>query len=244
MRTKMRFLNALLCGAAAAALAQAGSGQSISPVIAEYRESASGSFVVTNDTGMAMAVVLEPKSFSIDEAGKGTFRDLDDGIHLEMSTNSLRLDARESATVFYKVSVEKAPEWLSIYAVFSPLHVGKGLNVKIMLPHTVYVYQKDELERSAIRVDDVAYNAAHHRVECLVTNQSERAGRAAAVGVEGEHASADGAGFPLLPHQPRRLSIEWTSEHPPRSIEIDFARFTVKAPVNATVETAAGRGIP
>ena len=238
---RLRIIGLYLCGTAAWAGAVA---QSISPVIAEYKEKASGSFTVTNDTGVAMAVILEPKSFSIDEAGKGSFRQLDSKIHLEMSQNSLRLEPRETATVFYKVTVDVAPQWLTVYAVFSPLHMGPGLNVKIMLPHTVYVYQKDDLQREAIKVEAVSYDAAKHRVECVVTNESGRAGRATGALVEGEHTSADGPGFPLLPHQPRKLSIEWTSDKLPKTVEIDFARFTVKRPVDVVTEAAAGQESP
>ena len=240
----MRLLKALCLGWLGVTAAMLAVAQSISPVIAEYKEKASGSFALTNDTGVAMAVVLEPKSFSIDEAGKGSFRQLDPKIHLEMSQNSVRLEPRETATVFYKVSVEVAPQWLSIYAVFSPLRMGPGLNVKIMLPHTVYVYQKEELQREAIKVEAVSYDAGKHRVECLVTNESERAGRATGALVEGEHASADGPGFPLLPHQPRRLSIEWTSDKLPKTMEIDFARFSVKRAVDVMTEAAAGQESP
>ena len=243
MICKKMMLAAVLCSGAIGGISRVHA-QSVSPVIAEYRERASGSFQVTNGTGVPMSVVFEAKSFSIDEDGKGEFRELDLGTHLELSASSVRLEARDSATIFYKVTAEKAPAWLSIYSVFSPVKMGQGLNVRVMLPHTVYLYQKDDLERSAIKLEAVNYNPVQHRVEFTVTNTSDRAGRSSGISVEGEHSSATASGFPVLPHETRRVLVEWKEKHLPRTLEVDFAGFTAKAPVNAVVEAAVQQEKP
>ena len=205
--------------------------QSVQPVIAEYHEHAAGSFQVTNTTLAPMAVVLEPRSFSIGSEGDGSFRPLDPAIHLELSVTSLRLEPHQSATVFYKVSAENAPAWLCIYATFTPFHPSPGINVRIMLPHTVYLYQHQPLFREALRVEALTYDVDRHQLLCEIANDSRDAGRAESVEVSGPHGHASAAGFPLLPHSSRRLTVDWAGAQPPDRIEIVFPNFTLKLPI-------------
>lgn len=205
--------------------------QKIEPLIAEYTGHAEGSFQVTNTTLAPAVVVLEPRSFSIAADGSGHFRPLDPSIHLQLSAGSTRLEPGQSARIFYKVSAQSAPAWLCIYATFTSVKRTPGINLRIMLPHTIYIYQKQPLARNAIHVESVRYDAAAHRVLCELSNDSGSAGRADSVEVSGEHSSAAQNGFPMLPHSSRVLSIEWTSPHPPRRLAIDFPKFSLKLPV-------------
>ena len=242
-------LAVLLAAVSSALLPVTVSAQSVQPVIAEYTDHAAGSFQVTNTTLVPMAVVLEPRSFSIEEDGRGVFRELDPAIHLELSASSLRLEPKQTATVFYRASAESAPAWLCIYATFTPFHPSPGINVRIMLPHTVYLYQHHPLFREALRVESLAYDAEHHQVICEIVNDGRDAGRAESVNISGPHSHAVGAGFPLLPHSSRRLTVEWTGAQPPDRVEIAFPNFTLKLPVapsSATLATAlaaAGKGL-
>ena len=240
---KRVFVSAVLLARGASAVAHA---QSVQPVIAEYREHASGSFQVTNTTLVPMAVVLEPRSFSISAQGQGSFRTLDPAIHLELSASSLRLEPRQSATVFYKVEAEKAPAWLCIYAAFTSLHPNPGINVRIMLPHTIYVYQRQPLFREALRISELRYDAEQHQLLLEINNDSRDLGRAESVEVSGPHgAHATAPGFPLLPQDTRRLSIEWTGQQAPERVEIEFPTFTLKLPleVSALNQVAESRSI-
>ena len=206
--------------------------QSVEPVISEYKDHASGSFEVTNTTLTPMAVVLEPKSFSIDEEGKGAFRALDPGILLQLSATSMRLEPHQSATVFYKVAAaDAAPAWLSIYASFSALHPSPGLNVKIMLPHTIYLYQHEALAGEALHLDRMTLDPELHRLSFVLSNRSTRAGRVEAVRVSGHHVSAEASGFPLLPHQTRRFDVPWTNPSVPELLTMDLHETSVKIPL-------------
>jgi len=93
--------------------------QSIQPVIVEYIEKGEGKFELTNNTLTPMAVVLEPKSFNITPDGRGVYRPLDSGIHVELSTMSLRLEPKQTYYIFYKAKAEVLPAWFTVYAVFS-----------------------------------------------------------------------------------------------------------------------------
>lgn len=224
-----RFIMLLLMGMATVLHAQ-----KIEPLIAEYTGRAAGSFEVTNTTPAPAVVVFEPRSFSIAADGTGQFRALDPSIHLELSAGSVRLEPNQSARIFYKVTTENTSAWLCVYATFSPVKKTPGINVRIMLPHTIYLYQKQPLMKDDIRVDSVRYDPATHRVLCELTNDSTLVGRAASVEVSGEHSSATGNGFPMLPHSHRVLAVDWSSPHPPRTLVIDFPRFSLKLPIAAS----------
>lgn len=210
--------------------------QQLTPLIAEYRGSASGSFEVTNTSATPSVVLLEGKSFSIALDGTGQFRALDAAIQLDLSATSLRLEPRQSAHIFYKVITPTVPAWLSIYASFTPAHKTTGVNVRVMLPHTIYVYQRQALTRDAIRVSRVRFDEKAHQVICDLVNVSERAGRASLVEVNGDHAQETQGGFPLLPHEERRLAIDWSSRTEPRNIALHFENFDLKLPVEPSTD--------
>ena len=210
--------------------------QSVQPVISEYTGTADGFFEVTNSGAATQVVLIEPKSFTIAEDGSGVFRPLDASIHVELSATSVRLSPLQTARIFYKVRATAPPAWLCIYAVFTSPKNGDGINVRIMLPHTVYVYQKQAFPHDAIQLSNVRYDAAQHRVFCDLENHSGFAIRAEQVEVTGPHHSDVMGGFPVLPELKRKLAINWTSEQAPQSVRIDFPGFQAKSAVIAARE--------
>ena len=210
--------------------------QSVQPLIAEYTEHAEGWFEVTNNTAAPSVVILEPKSFSIQSDGVGQFRPLDPEIHLQLSMTSVRLEPQQTARVFYKVSAERAPVWLCIYSSFTPAKRSPGLTVRILLPHTIYVYQRQPLPKEAIDGGQAWYDSATHRVQLQLTNNSSMAGRAESIEVNGSHAFTTAGGFPMLPHTERIVSVDWSDKQPPESIEVIFEHFSLKYPVAAQKE--------
>src|ERR1700750_2616572 len=110
--------------------------QTVQPVILEYKGKADGKFALTNDTLAPMVAVLEPKSFRISPDGKGTFRVLDGGIHVELSSMSVKLQPKQTYYVFYKATADRLPAWFTIYTTFSSPQHSNGLDVRLMVPHT------------------------------------------------------------------------------------------------------------
>jgi hypothetical protein len=206
--------------------------QTVQPVIVEYRGNADGKVAVTNSSPVPMVVVVEPKSFSISADGKGTFRPLDDDIHVELSSRSMVLQPGETYYVFYKAKAERLPAWFTLYASFNSMHHGKGLDLRIMLPHTVYLYQKVPLGRTDIVVKDLAYNSATKKLTAEIENTSMGLGRVQMVHASGDlHSSNDAAGFPLLPGASRQIEVDWNFSVPPNDLELRFDHFTLKQPV-------------
>lgn len=206
--------------------------QSLQPLIAEYTDRASGSFEVTNSSAFPSVVMLEPHSFSITPDGTGEFRPLDPAIHLELSATSLRLDAHQTAHVFYKATADHVPAWLCIYASFASLKQHAGLNVRMILPHTIYLYQHQALGKDAMEISNLHFDATAHQITGEVTNNSDLAGRAQSVEVTGPHGSASQGGFPVLPHEKRILTMEWAAKQAPKDIAIQFPHFILKQSFN------------
>jgi hypothetical protein len=205
--------------------------QTVQPVISEYQVKADGKFALTNGTLTPMVVVLEPKSFSITPDGQGLFRPLDKDIHVELSAMSARLEPGQTYYVFYKAHAEQLPAWFTVYSTFSSVQHHSGLDVRIMLPHTVYLYQKHPLNKEEINIPPATYNAAAKTIVCDVENHGTSLVRVEEVRISGPHASESSAGFPLLPLGRRHLELSWDEKQPPDVLQFRFEHFTLKVAI-------------
>ncbi len=100
-----------------------------------------------------------------------------------------------------------------------------------MLPHTVYMYQRQPLPKESLEIEKAWYDGAKHSVLFKLVNGSSMAGRAQSVEVHGHHAFATAGGFPMLPHMERVVSLDWTGDQPPTDVEVLFERFSLKFPI-------------
>jgi hypothetical protein len=207
--------------------------QTVQPVIVEYTGKAEGKLTLTNNTDLPMAVVLEPMSFSIEANGRGVFRPLDAGIHLELSSMSARLTPRQTYYVFYSATATRLPAWFTVYATFSQVRHGDGLEMRIMLPHTVYLYQKQPLDKADVRLKEAVYSLRSHKLTCTFENAGNSLARVQQVKATGKHDQAEASGFPFLPGEMRRVEMDWDKASAPDQILVRFEHFTVKWPVNA-----------
>jgi hypothetical protein len=205
--------------------------QSVQPVIVEYKGKADGKIALTNNTDLPMVVVLEPKSFSITPEGKGLFRDLDSSIHVELSSMSVRLQPRQTYYVFYKATADKLPAWFTLYATFSSPKHSEGLDVRLMLPHTVYLYQKQSIAENKVVVKSLFYDAETRKLTCDIENNSDALTRIQSVRATGSHVSDDLSGFPLLPGSSRHIAMSWKDSSPPTQISFHFEHFDLKRSV-------------
>lgn len=175
--------------------------QSISPPIAEYRGTkVDGMFTIENATENSMAVVLEVKSFSVDDHGQVQYRPLDSGIQVKLGVNSFVLRAHDSRMIFYKATYPTSPVSFSIVPTMTKAGVVEGVRVNYILPHMVYVYQKDKFERSDIKL-------ALSNGVLQVQNLSNKLGRVLNVKATKE----DLGGFPLFPGQTRQVPLTGTN---------------------------------
>lgn len=207
--------------------------QTVSPVIVEYKAKAEGRISLVNNTTVPLAVVLEPKSFSITPDGNGVYRGLDPGIHLKLSSMSFRVDPGQTYYVFYTATADKLPAWFCVYAVFSKMQHAQGLDVRILLPHTVYIYPKKPLSKT----NQVAFKStvefAGGKVAFDLTNGGPDLTRVREVKLISGNKSETSAGFPMLPGGERHVEVKWTEAEAPDTLELDFDHVTMKQPIHA-----------
>ena len=223
-----------ICGLVTVSVTILGSGalaQTVSPLIVEATGKTSGKIELSNNSLVPMAVVMQPKSFDIDEEGVGVYRPLDAGIHLKLSATSFLLQPQESQYVFYKVSADKLPVWFTVYATFESVQKNPGLKVRIMLPHTVYLYQRGAIGKEAIQVRKIVYDGQQRKITCEIKNVSQSLIRVQAAQAWGSKAHVTIGGFPLLPNRLRHIEMEWKQRVLPESLLLHFQHFDVKEPI-------------
>jgi hypothetical protein len=150
----------------AGALTPAGAlAQSISPPIAEYQERARSSFQLTNGTLFPLNVVLEVRGFRVTEQGEVVDAPLDTSkVRVKLSAMSFRIPARGSYTIFYEATADTTPAWFNILSAMTGARTESGLNVRIILPHVVYLNQKQALTRQDVAVRTVEYDSAGRKM--------------------------------------------------------------------------------
>ena len=205
--------------------------QTVSPVIVEYKVKADGRFALTNNTLTPMAVTLEPRSFSITPDGNGVYRTLDPGIHVRLSAMSARIDPGQTYYVFYQAKADKLPAWFTVYTTFSSLQHSGSLDVRILLPHTVYIYPKKQASKNVVQINQAAFAASTNKVICELQNNSADLERVQEVRVTSKTKSATAAGFPMLPGGQRHLEVPWNETEPPTGIQFRLEHSTMNLPL-------------
>jgi hypothetical protein len=208
--------------------------QTVSPVIVEYKGKASGRISLVNNTLTPMAVVLEPKSFSITPDGNGVYRELDADIHVKLSSMSFRIDPGQTYYVFYSATADKLPAWFTVYAIFSKVQHTPGLDVRFLLPHTVYIYPKKPLSKEKeVKFTDAVYSSTSNRVVFDLENSGPDLTRVRDVRITSGNKSTTAAGFPLLPGEKRHVEVSWSEAEPPQTVLLEFEHSTLKQPIGA-----------
>jgi len=166
-------------GVFALALSAGAAGQTVRPVINELGNPAKGRVEYVNDGLTPLNVVLEAKSFTVTEKGEISYRPLDPNIHLKLSATSFRIQPQQTYYVFYEASAPPSPTWFVIYASFTgfAFRTAQGMNVRLQLPHTVYLLPKQRAEKADLRVLRAELNAADNKVLLEVENTGNNFGR-------------------------------------------------------------------
>ncbi len=177
------------------------SAQTITPPIEEFRGlKAESSFRIDNNADTPMSVVLEAKSFTVDESGKVVYSPLPTTMRVSLGSSSVVIAPHDGYTVYYKAASTVTPASFSIIPTMTPMTQTKGVRVNFRIPHMIYLYQKAKLTKS-----DVQVTVKDGKV--VIVNTSGKLGR-----VEFIHAgSNDLNGFPIYPGQTREVAITGTS---------------------------------
>lgn len=211
--------------------------QTVAPVIVEYKGKAEGRISLVNNTTLPMAVVLEPQSFSITPEGKGVYRPLDPEIHVKLSAMSFRIDPGQTYYVFYTATADKLPAWFTVYSIFSSAQHRDGLDVRILLPHTIYIYPKKQKGKENVQLTRAVYEAKSGKIICDLENNTPDLTRVEEMHINGaDKSSTSAAGFPLLPGGRRHLEVNWTESKPPRVVVLKLEHSSIKQDISTSDE--------
>lgn len=216
-------------------LAISAAAQTISPVIVEYREKASGSFQVYNDSFVPLAVILEPRSFSVNSEGQPTFRLLDPEIRVSLSETSFRVGPQQTYTIFYKAQSTRLPAWFTIYATITGPQTPTGIKLVLELPHTVYLLTRQPLPREAVVLHRA--ESGRKQIEAEIENRGREFIRVQEVEISSTSGKKGFAGFPLFPGQRRILKLDWEEAGEPQRITLRFEKFKLESPLHSIAQT-------
>lgn len=142
---------------------------------------------------------------------------------------SFRVEPKQDYYVFYKASAEALPSWFCIYANITGPHTQEGIQVRLELPHTVYL-----LGKKPIAASDVAWIQAlavsgkdNRKVEAEVENRGADVSRVREIEVTSASGKQSYEGFPLFPGQLRKIDLDWNQPGEPQHIQLKFDRFKV-----------------
>ena len=222
------------------------SAQTVRPVINELSNPAKGRVEYVNDSLTPLNVVLEAKSFSVSETGEISYRPLDSNIHLKLSTTSFRIQPQQTYYVFYEASSQPSPAWFVIYANFSgfPFRTAQGMNVRLQLPHTVYLLPKQQVDKSEVQIERAELNPEQNKVVLEVANTGNNFGRVLETQLAYSKKKQEAPGFPVFPHSRRILEIpldeKAEGEHVPVTVLLSFLNFKVEAKLQRAASVASG----
>lgn len=219
--------------------------QTVRPLINELGNPAKGRVEYVNDGLTPLTVVLEAKSFTVSETGDISYRPLDPNIHLKLSATSFRIQPQQTYYVFYEASSPQSPSWFVIYAAFSgfSFRTAQGMNIRLELPHTVYLLPKQSVEKSEVRVVRAELNPAGDKVLLEVENTGNNFGRVLQTQLLYSRKKQEAPGFPIFPHSKRILEVPLEEKvhtgNLPLGVSLEFQHFKMEEKLQSKSSSSA-----
>jgi hypothetical protein len=136
--------------------------------------------------------------------------------------------------VFYEASAPKSPSWFVIYASFSgfAFRTAQGMNVRLQLPHTVYLLPKQQVEKPEVHIERAELDAVENKVVLEVENTGNNFGRVLQTQLLGSKKKQEAPGFPIFPHSKRILEVPLDTkaegENVPVEVSLQFQNFKIE----------------
>jgi len=214
--------------------------QTVRPVIDENivkgpGRKAKGKIEYVNESLETLTVTIATQSFTVSDKGDMLYRPLDGGIHVKFSATSFRILPRQNYLVFYEAYADAVPAWFVVYATFAGYKqkTAEGLNIQVLLPHTIYLLPKGEVKKDELIVRMAQYDAASKTVTVRVENTGPTFCRVLATDITSAKDKADNNGFPLFPHSQRQVEIPWSSKDLPNKLTLLLQHFRLEQSIGA-----------
>ena len=191
------------------------------PPMRRYQERARSSFQLHNGSLFPLTVVLEVRGFKVTDEGEVVDVALDTSrVQVKLSAMSFRIPPRGSYRVFYEASGDSLPAWFNILSAMSGARTESGLNVRLLLPHVVYLNQKQPLKkRGAVR----ALRSTRSKKARIPLELGRTWDAFQVMDRRSTHQWAE-RGFPSS--RPAAGPRPWDARRRPESLTVRFARFT------------------
>jgi hypothetical protein len=105
------------------------------------------------------------------------------------------------------------------------------MNVRVQLPHTVYLLPKQEIAKSDVRLVSADSDAASGKVRVVAENIGPNFGRVQQGFLASGKKRQEGAGFPIFPQSRREIEYSWSGEEIPEKVTLEFEKFKLEADV-------------
>ena len=215
-------------------------GQTVRPLIDENvvkgpGKTASGRIEYYNDSLQPLTVTLEAKSFTVSDTGTLSYRPLDDTIHVKFSEISFRIEPKQDYFVFYQAYTDKLPSWFVVYATFGGYKekTEAGLRIQVLLPHTVYLLPKQDVQKQELIVKVAEYRPAEKKVIVRVENAGPSFGRVLEAEVSSAKDNSTQGGFPVFPFSQRQVEIPWEAASDPAKLRLHLTHFKLEQGVTS-----------
>jgi hypothetical protein len=117
------------------------------------------------------------------------------------------------------------------------------MNVRLQLPHTVYLLPKQGVEKSEVEVARAELDAAQNKVVLEVANNGANFGRVLETQLVYSRKKQDAPGFPIFPHSKRVLEVpldeKADGENVPVTVLLSFQNFKVEQKLQRAASVAS-----
>lgn len=200
-------------------VAAVASAQGISPILMVFHPKhghVASSFNVLNNSLTPMVTTLEVRAFAVDEEGHVSLEPMSPENTVTLSTSSLRVPPLSKSSVNFSADCPSACQFFIIANNVSVQKASTGMNVRILLPETIYVW------RLPIHKQDVT--ATWIDAETLLVQNNGAGGDRPLVDAVIDAKSQPLPSFPLNPGAKRVIHFPSA----PSEVVIRGAEFTLK----------------
>lgn len=106
------------------------------------------------------------------------------------------------------------------------------MNMRLDLPHTVYILTKRSIERSEIVISSLGPTPDNTHIGFLVTNKGAWFGRVLSSELIGKGRPAQGSGFPLFPQGSRIVEVPCKGDQASATFRIRLRNFKMEEPLS------------
>lgn len=205
-------------------------------IVQERDKKAKGKIEYVNDSFEPLTVTLDTQSFTVSDTGEISYTPLNSSIHVKLSAASFRILPKQSYLVFYEASADAIPAWFVVYATFAGYKekTAEGLNIHLLLPHTIYLLPKQGIKREELVVKTARYDPQSKVVTVRVQNTGAAFCRVLEADVSSRSDQETTNGFPVFPHGEREIEINWPHSPGPAKVTLELQPFRLEQAIQST----------